>query len=178
MTKQIKRDENIRLADGRMATLSAVQLPDGMYETMLYTNGPEMEEVASEQTDTEIMAVAVFNRLRDYYHIPELKGRYKKLADDLKDALDYGLERMGTDDGGTCNFDAPTIRLPGWNSKMVEAAAKVAGTGCFTWNFGGKHYVFSVRGAGQGYTRTRAAEAMEKRLRSLGYDAGMYYQAD
>lgn len=32
---QIKRDEHIRLADGRSAPLSAVQLFDGAYETIL-----------------------------------------------------------------------------------------------------------------------------------------------
>ena len=32
---QIKRDEHIHLADGRSATLSAVQFSDGAYETML-----------------------------------------------------------------------------------------------------------------------------------------------
>ena len=51
MTKQIKKDEGIRLADGRMATLSAAQLPDGKFEVMLFTNGPEMEEVDSIQCE-------------------------------------------------------------------------------------------------------------------------------
>jgi len=44
---QIKRDENIRLADGRSATLSTVLLPDGWYETMLFTNDPAMEEITT-----------------------------------------------------------------------------------------------------------------------------------
>ena len=44
---QIKRDEHIRLADGRSATLSAVQLSDGAYETMLLPNGGRGEEIIS-----------------------------------------------------------------------------------------------------------------------------------
>lgn len=110
---------------------------------------------------------------------PALKGKYKKLAEDLKAAISYGLEHQGTDDGGTSNFDAPTLSLPGWNKKLVEAAAEAAGCGCFVWNlWGSKSYVFSIRGTGQGYTRTKAAEAAKDYLKGLGYDAGMYYQMD
>ena len=57
MTKQIKKDEGIRLADGRMATLSAAQLPDGKFEVMLFANGPEMEEVDSIQCEYEETAM-------------------------------------------------------------------------------------------------------------------------
>ena len=86
---------------------------------------------------------------------------------------------MGDDDGGTCNFDAPTLFLTGWDKKLVEAAAKTAGVGCFEWtSLCSETYVFSVRGAGQGYTRTKAAEAMSRYLKDHGYDAGMYYQMD
>ena len=100
-------------------------------------------------------------------------------AEDLKEALAYGLEHAGTDDGGTCNFDSPTLYLPRWNRKKVEAAAKTAGVGCFMWSsFSKRCYVFSVPGVGQGYTRTNAAEAMKDFLKSRGYEAGMYYQMD
>lgn len=179
MTRQIKRDEGIKLADGRSATLSAIELPDGKFEVMLFTNDPAMDEIDSIQCEFEESAVAHFNRIKKQYHIPELTGRYKKLAEDLKAALAYGREHMGTDDGGTSNFDAPTLRLPRWNKKLVEASAKTAGVGCFIWNLCGcKSYVFSIPGVGQGYTRTKAAEAMSTHLKELGYDAGMYYQVD
>ena len=166
MMRQIKRDDGIKLANGRSAILSAVELPGGKFEVMLLTKDAAADEIRSAQ-------------MRDQYHVPELTGRYKKLAADLKDALAYGLEHAGTDDGGTCNFDAPTLHLPRWNQKMVEAAAKEAGTGCFQWKaFSKSVYVFSVPGVGQGYTRTCAAEAMSDFLKDRGYDAGMYYQMD
>lgn len=108
-----------------------------------------------------------------------LKGRYAKLAADLKAAYEYGKSHMGDDDGGTCNFDSPTLHLPRWNADSVKEAARFAGLGCFEWKpFGQTFWVFSVPCAGQGYTRTNAAEAMSKYLGNLGYDAGMYYQAD
>ena len=95
-------------------------------------------------------------------------------------ALVYGLEHKGDDDGGTCNFDAPSLHLPGWEKKKVVAAAKEAGLGCFVWNlWGHKSYVFSIqKGVGQGYTRTKAAEAMQEYLKRLGYEGMTYCQAD
>lgn len=108
-----------------------------------------------------------------------LTGRYAKLAADLKAAYEYGKEHMGTDDGGTCNFDSPTLYLPRWNKEKVKAAVKAAGLRCFEWKpYGRTFWTFSVPCAGQGYTRTNAAEAMSTYLGDLGYDAGMYYQAD
>lgn len=111
----------------------------------------------------------------------DLTGRYAKLATDLKAAYEYGKAHMGTDDGGTCNFDSPTLYLPRWNKEKVKAAVKAAGLNSFEWKpfkGHGSFLVVSVPCAGQGYTRTNAAEAMSKRLGELGYDAGMYYQAD
>ena len=179
MTKQIKKDEGIRLADGRMATLSAAQLPDGKFEVMLFTNGPEMEEVDSIQCEYEETALAHFERLKKYYHTPELKGRYKKLAEDLKEAKAYGMDHAGDDDGGTCNFDSATLYLPRWNKEKVEIAAKTAGVGCSVWtSFTKCCFIFSIPGVGQGFRRTKAAEAMHDFLEERGYDAGMYYQMD
>ena len=179
MTKHIKKDEGIRLADGRMATLSAAQLPDGKFEVMLFTNGPEMEEVDSIQCEYEETALAHFERLKKYYHTPELKGRYKKLAEDLKEAKAYGLDHAGDDDGGTCNFDSATLYLPRWNKEKVEIAAKTAGVGCSVWtSFTKCCFIFSIPGVGQGFRRTKAAEAMHDFLEERGYDAGMYYQMD
>lgn len=184
MTESIKRDENIRLEDGRRMTLNASKLGEGEYEVMLFDpkTGLEMDVVL---TPTETEALDEFEILRERWHHPEampaeLKGRYRKLAEDLKAALAYGLERKGDDDGGTSNFDAPSLHLPKWERKKVEAAAEYAGLGCFVWNlWGSKSYVFSIRdGVGQGLTRTKAAEAMCEYLKGLGYDASTYCQAD
>ena len=127
-----------------------------------------------------------FRRTKEYaaaknagLHGKALAGRYAKLAKDLKDAYKYGKSKMGTDDGGTCNLDSPTLYLPGWDKEKVKTAAKSAGLGCSEWKpFGRTFWVFSVPCAGQGYTRTKAAEAMSSYLGDVGYDAGMYYQVD
>ncbi len=186
MSESIKRDEAIRLNNGRIYTLDAAKIGTNEYEVMLF-NPKTGDEVDSATATTEADAILQFERLRKKYHHPKegqaevvLKGRYKKLAEDLKEALAYGLEHKGTDDGGTSNFDAPSLHLPGWERKKVEAAAKAAGLECFIWNlWGSKSYVFPIReGVGQGYTRTKAAEAMQEFLKRRGYDGTTYCQAD
>lgn len=177
--KQLKCDEHIRLRDGRPATLSAVEQDDRSYRVLLHTNDVQPENVADRTCRSEYEALCCFHEFYERYHFTELTGHYQKLAEDLRTAVAYGLKHAGTDDGGTSNFDAPTLHLPGWNRKMVEQAAKQAGTGCFVWEACSKDcYVFSVPGVGQGYTRTNAAEAMRDYLAGKGYDAGMYYQMD
>lgn len=178
MTRQIKK-ELIRLEDGREAILSASKIGENKYEVMLYRDGLEMEELHTAQCSTERTALDIFREMKEQYHTPPLTGRYQKLAEDLKAALEYGLEHAGEDDGGTCNFDSPTLYLPRWKKQMVQTAAKAVGLGCSIWKaFSKSVYVFSVPGVGQGYTRTYAAEAMSKFLGELGYDSGMYYQMD
>jgi len=119
-----------------------------------------------------------------------LKGKYAKLRDDLKKAIAAGilaennhimemrmLGRM--EDGGTCNFDAASIKLPRWNTSMVKQAAKEAGTVCFDWTlFGSKRFVFEPKTRCQGTPRSLNAEAMTKVLRDAGYDAMDYSAMD
>ncbi len=174
--ESVKR-EQIRLQGGQQVTLSTAKLPDGTYETMLLDAAGE--EVAGTQSSTEKDALYWHKHIREEYEVPEPKGRYKKLVEDIAAAIAYGREHMGDDDGGTSNLDAPTISLPGWSQKKVEAAMKEAGTRCFIWNlWGSKSYVFSIGGTGQGYTRTKAAEAARDYLKERGYNAGVYYQMD
>lgn len=101
--------------------MSTARLPSGEYETMLL--GQDGDEIVSAKSAGEEEALATFRYFKMVYSAPVLTGRYKKLSEDLKAAFAYGREHQGTDDGGTSNFDAPTIHLRGWSRKMVEAAA-------------------------------------------------------
>lgn len=165
----------IHLKDGRAAVLSTARLPSGEYETMLL--GQDGDEIVAATSAEAEEALATFRYFEKVYSSPKLNGRYKKLAEDLKAAWAYGLEHQGADDGGTSNFDAPTIHLRGWSRKMVEAAAAAAGGGCSFWCLCDS-YIFPVPGTGQGNSRTAAAEAASEYLKELGYDTGMYYQMD
>ena len=178
MFRQIKFAE-ITLADGKPAALSTVELPGGVFETMLASPdfGTEYKQL---RTDNEAQALADFKRLFSAYHVPPLRGRYAKLAEDLRAAAAYGAEvARCVEDGGTCNFDAVALDLRGWCRAKVEQAAKAAGVGCFTWSLcGSKSYVFPLRIGAQGDARTAAVETMRIVLQAAGYDAGMYYQID
>lgn len=178
MTRKIK-SETITLWSGEAAFLSTVELAPGQYETMLMSPDCDME-YAQLRTSNKEQALADFAHLRKTYHMPPLTGKYAKLAADLEAAAAYGMEcAAGTEDGGTCNLDAATLSLKGWNKAKVEQAAKAAGVGCFIWNlWGSRSFVFPIRSGYQGNARSRAAEAMQEALSLEGYEAGMYCQAD
>lgn len=165
----------IHLKDGRAAVLSTARLPSGEYETMLL--GQDGDEIVAATAADEEEALATFRYFKKVYSAPVLTGRYKKLSEDLKAAFAYGREHQGPDDGGTSNFDAPTIHLRGWSRKMVETAAAAAGGSCSFWSLNDS-YIFPVPGTGQGNSRTNAAEAAGDYLKELGYDTGIFYQMD
>lgn len=177
MARQIKT-ANITLADGRIAILSTAELSVGEYETMLASPDFETEYKVLRNT-SEGGALADFRKLLKTYHVAPLSGKYAKLAEDLRKAAAAGYAAAErSDDGGSCNFDAASIRLNGWIRAKVEQAAREAGVGCFVWNlWGSKSYVFPLR-CGQGNARTAGAEAMSKHLKAAGYEASMYYQMD
>lgn len=108
----------------------------------------------------------------------ELKGKYAKLRDDLIAALESGraAEAATPNDGGTCNFDSPTIDLPRWQAEKIKQAAEEAGTHCYKWF--GSTWVFSPRTRAQGFARTRNAVAIKDKLCEFGYESYMYYAMD
>ena len=65
MLRQIKKDYNIRLADGRKAILSAVQLSDGKFEVMLLADDANMDEIDTVQCESEPDALAFFDHMRE-----------------------------------------------------------------------------------------------------------------
>ena len=175
---QIKK-ENVILENGAKAILSTVEINPGEYETMLAS--PDFsEEYAVTHSYTKELALLRHKAIKDKFHTPPLSGKYLKLAQDLLLASRKATEIANIiEDGGSCNFDSCTLYLPGWNSKKVKQAANAAGVGCFVWNFwGSKSFVFPLRIAAQGDARSAASEAMRDHLKSMGYDAGMYYQLD
>ena len=106
-----------------------------------------------------------------------------KRSEILKNALikakEAALRFADVDDGGTCNFDAPTVFLKGWRKAEVEAAVNGAGLRCWKYRAtGSSAYIICGGAYGQGNRRTAMAEEMYRSLKSDGFDAGMYYQMD
>jgi len=104
-------------------------------------------------------------------------------VEDLKAALEIAREVAAkTEDGGTCNFDAPVLLLPttGKGCRTAKRVAKetieAAGLDSFEWRKNA--LVIQIHCGGQGASRTRSAEAFERELRARGYETTMYYQMD
>lgn len=172
--------------NGRRVILDTCELTPGKYETMLlYSNG---HEIASRTSSTEADALADFDAIYQAHSAdPEIKrtepkpltGKYAKLRDDLRKVYEIGKAAAAqVEDGGTCNFDAPSILLPRWQSAKIEQACKEAGCGCFEWECFNRRWVICFRIAGQAYKRETAAESMTKALTAMGYDALTYCAID
>lgn len=96
-------------------------------------------------------------------------ARAKAAAEAFKDS----------EDGGTCNFDAPAFRIDGAPAMLIEGAAEQASISVtdFKW-FGGQRWFWLHVMDGQGNRRTRMAEAATKVLKEAGLEARTYYQVD
>ena len=168
---------------GKKIIIDTAQLPDGStYETIvMYPDGFDLDIRRTADLETAKLnhaaAVDLYERLEK---ARPLKGKYAQLAADLRAAADAAfVECSHLHDGGTCNFDAPSLYLPRWNAYEVERAARSAGLRCFDWKIcGQKRTLFSVPVPGQGARRTAAAKRMTESLKAAGYDAAMYYQID
>lgn len=183
MTNTIIAREEARY-NGHPVTVSTVRLldkPGEVYETMiLRRNGAdEWCRHSYDKADAlaaHKMAVKICTETEESR---PLTGKYAKLAEDLRKAAATAEAYRHHEDGGTCNFDAPSLCLPRWSFREIERAAKAAGLGVFAWKVGNHtRYVFSVPIPGQGNRRTEAADAMTRELEALGYDALTYYQMD
>ena len=87
------------------------------------------------------------------------------------------LAHANAEDGGTCNFDAPTLdyKTCGMTRDEAEKAIKAAGLHCYDWE---KQLVITGPFSGQGNRRTKMAEAFRESMTEDGVAAGMYYQMD
>lgn len=164
------------------ATIDTCKLGD-KYETMCFKGGIEYNVIMSDTLDDAITAykfmLATFTKAPEKPVEKPLTGKYKKLSEDLKAAIETAKLFDNGEDGGTCNFDSPSLALPRWNESKVKQAAKEAGTSCFKWElYGGARYVFTPPTRAQGNRRCRVSEAMCKALTDLQYDVLEYCAMD
>lgn len=104
--------------------------------------------------------------------VPKLKAAFKA-------ANQAAAEAAPGDDGGTCNFDTAMLFLPHSAQEQIALAALGTGVRVNTRNWLGQ--CFSVNAStsgGQGFSRTRVAEAICKALEAAGFSAMVYYQMD
>ena len=108
-------------------------------------------------------------------------NKYEEITNALLKAKEVAQEFINTEDGGTCNFDSPTIdyrEMHLQKSKVIEAI-EAAGLRCFEWKlYKNIKLVVCGIGSGQGNRNTRMAEAAHNSLKKDGISTGMYYQMD
>lgn len=106
---------------------------------------------------------------------------YKKLTEDLKQARELARLAAQGEDGGTANLDTFVLKLPRARESKVLEAIQAAGCYCrgkSHWSLIGTCYFVSSGYGGQGNAQTRAVEAMEKYMRSQGWESSIYYKMD
>lgn len=94
----------------------------------------------------------------------------------VSEAIAHGDKFKDTDDGGTCNFDACIIYVPGMRKSAVEQIGNVY---MMDTRWHGRH--LHIGGTlGQGNRRTTMAEAQKDFLKANypQLNIGMYYQMD
>lgn len=172
---------------GQNIIIDAAEIRPGQFEVMaMWPNGLDFDFVTVYTLED---AKKTYKKMLKKYTKPQkpegppapLSGKYAKLRDDLREALQAGrhAETCNPEDGGSCNFDSAALHLPRWKKELIQQAAREANTSCFTWNcFGEKLYVFRPDTFSQGNARSRNAEAMTRALSRMGYDAMDYCQAD
>lgn len=105
-------------------------------------------------------------------------GKLKQLAEAFQRAqaaADAAYE-LNKEDGGTCNFDQPIIKL-NWHITLKQKAENYLAQKISSGFWRGYYFMrFNLKG--QAACRTRMAEAAYKSLKADGYDVAMYYQAD
>lgn len=104
---------------------------------------------------------------------------YKKLTKDLIKAKEAAIEAAKGDDGGSANLDEVTIRIPKAREDKVIAAVNEAGLytlGRKEWI--GPCYFISPPACGQGNSRYRAVQAMDKVLQEAGWSTLIYHRMD
>ena len=149
-------------------------------EWFLQVDPETMETVMNGVMQFNINTKTMFREIVCFY----IKSKSKKVNDlviALNKAFEASLGFSELEDGGTCNFDQPVIRLEGWTKKEIFEASIFSG-GKLHGKISGKYWkgyrYLCLSLQGQGNRRTKMAESACASLKCDGYDAAMYYQMD
>lgn len=89
----------------------------------------------------------------------------------------YAQKYADTEDGGTCNFDSPMVRIKATERQLASMNWRV-------WKWSKRHadgttwFVISMNLSGQGNRRSRMAEAAAESLKADGYETSIYSSMD
>lgn len=103
---------------------------------------------------------------------------YDKLEKTLIKAKEAAIEASKGEDGGTANMDTVTIRLPRASEKKIQSIAGRVGLHINKIDWFGVRYFVYPPACGQGNSRVRATEAMQKIFKEAGYETLMFSMMD
>ena len=140
--EEVLKSERIRMPGGNGATLQAVKYSDGEYGCILVEDGKSKVEQAVDKGDptTPEECLEYLDSEKDWLDCPEPTGKYKKLSDDLRDAVSFAVKTArkcanSDDDAMIWRYQHPdkvedraAIYLPGMDEDLLENAMREAGT--------------------------------------------------
>lgn len=103
----------------------------------------------------------------------EIDALEKAISIAEKEAQKYA----NTEDGGTCNFGAPMVKIKATERQLAKMDWQVMKIGKRQPD-GGTWYAIFINLEGQGNRRTRMAEAAAESLKKSGYNASVAYEMD
>lgn len=108
--------------------------------------------------------------------------KYTALKEALIKAKEAAMAAKTEDYGGTCNFDSPVLLYKEMGYNRNQTISLIESLGMMAWEPSSSYWkgciVISGVTAGQGFCRTRMAEAFAKSLKASGIESGVYYQMD
>lgn len=101
------------------------------------------------------------------------KEEVRLLSIALNKAREESMKFAESEDGGSCNFDTPTLSLKATKAQLTGLPVSKIDYGLWKGD-----WFVNLPLYGMGNRRTRMAEAIAKSLRESGYSASVYYQLD
>ena len=104
----------------------------------------------------------------------------REIAAAIQDAVKAAHTFAAHDDGGTCNMDSAFIKAEGMTDSEAEKIGRISGVRVYLLNSEvyGRILVLGGITDGQGFRRTKMAEAVQQTLTEKGLQSGVWYQVD
>lgn len=97
-----------------------------------------------------------------------------KMGEAMLIANEYAKSFADTNDGGSCNFDHPIIKINRLTQKQANSLP-IRVSKCYG---GGGWWSVACALYGQAMRRTTMAEAFARKMCELGYECSVYYMMD
>lgn len=101
-------------------------------------------------------------------------AQIKEMSQAMILANNYAMEFAYTNDGGSCNFDHPIIKI----NRLTKKQAEQLPLRVYKCYGGGGWWGVDCALYGQAMRRTTMAEAFARKMNELGFECSVYYMMD